>query len=137
VNISVDKITATVTVTVLRLDGDLDASSFEQLIEAGRKAVDAGAHHVLVDLRKVPFMGSSGLVAFHTIALLLAGEEPPDLEGGWNAHHAMQRSVEAGMQTHLQLLGPAPSVRKALERTGMSRFIPIHEDEAAAIAAFA
>lgn len=135
-NISVDKVTGSVPVTVLRLEGDLDASTFEQLIDAGRKAADAGAHDVLVDLRKVPFMGSSGLVAFHTIALVLAGEEPPDLDGGWNAHHALQRSVEAGLQTHLQILGPQASVRKALERTGMTRFIPVHDDEAAAIAAF-
>jgi len=136
VNISVDKVTGSVPVRVLRLDGDLDASTFEQLIDAGRKAVDAGAHDILIDLRKVPFMGSSGLVAFHTIALLLAGEEPPDLDGGWNAHHALQRSVEAGLQTHLQILGPQASVRKALERTGMTRFVPVHDDEAAAIAAF-
>jgi len=136
VNISVDKVTGSVPVTVFRLDGDLDASTYEQLIDAGRKAVDAGAHDILVDLRKVPFMGSSGLVAFHTIALLLAGEEPPDLAGGWDAHHALQRSVEAGMQTQLQVRGPVASVRRALERTGMTRFIPVHEDEAAAIAAF-
>lgn len=135
-NISVDKVTGPVPVTVLRLDGDLDASTFEQLIDAGRKAVDAGAHDILVDLRKVPFMGSSGLVAFHTIALLLAGEDAPDLDGGWNAHHAIQRSVEAGLQTHLQVLGPQASVRKALDRTGMTRFIPVHDDEAAALAAF-
>ena len=135
-NITVDKVTAAVPVTVLRLDGDLDASSYEQLIEAGRKAADAGAHDILVDLRKVPFMGSSGLVAFHTVALVLAGEEPPDLEGGWGAHHAMQRSVESGLQTHLQLFGAAATVRRALERTGMLRFIPLHEDEAAALAAF-
>ena len=136
-NITVDKVTAAVPVTVLRLEGDLDASSYEQLIDAGRKAVDAGAHDILVDLRKVPFMGSSGLVAFHTIALLLSGEEPPDLEGGWGAHHAIQQSVEGGMQTHLQLVGAASSVKRALERTGMLRFIPLHEDEAAALAAFA
>ena len=135
-NISTDKVTGSVPVTVLRLDGDLDASSYEALIDAGRKAVDAGAHDILVDLRKVPFMGSSGLVAFHTIALLLSGEEPPDLDGGWGAHHAMLRSIESGMQAHLQLLGPVASVRRALERTGMDRFLPIDDDEAAAIAAF-
>lgn len=135
-NISVDKVTGSIPVTVLRLDGDLDASTFEQLIDAGRKAVDAGTHDMLIDLRRVPFMGSSGLIALHTIALLLAGEEPPDLDGGWNAHHALQRSVEAGLQTHLQILGPQASVRKALERTGMTRFIPVHDDEAAATAAF-
>jgi anti-anti-sigma regulatory factor len=136
VNILVEKVAGTVPVTVLRVDGDLDASTYEQLIVAGRKAVDSGAHAILVDLRKVPFMGSSGLVAFHTIALLLAGDEPPDLASGWDAHHALQRSVESGMQTQLQVLGPVASVRRALERTGMTRFIPVHEDEAAAIAAF-
>lgn len=135
-NITLDKVTAAVPVTILRLDGDLDASSYESLIDAGRKAVDAGAHDILVDLRKVPFMGSSGLVAFHTIALLLSGDEPPDLEGGWNAHHAIQRSVESGMQTHLQLFGPGSSVKRALERTGMLRFIPVHPDESTALAAF-
>ncbi|MFN8621154.1 MAG: STAS domain-containing protein [Chloroflexota bacterium] len=135
-NISVDKVTGAVPVTVLRLEGDLDASSYESLIDAGRKAVDTGAHDILVDLRKVPFMGSSGLVAFHTIALLLSGEEPPDLDGGWGAHHAMQSSIESGPQEHLRLLGPVASVRRALERTGMDRFLPIHDDEAAAIAAF-
>ena len=134
--ISVDTVIGTVPVTVLRLDGDLDASSYEGLIEAGRVAVDGGARDILIDLRSVPFMGSSGLVALHSIALLLAGEEPPDLEGGWDAHHALQRSVESGMQLHLQLLGPGASVRRALERTGMARFIEVHEDEAAAIAAF-
>jgi len=136
VNITVDKVTALVPVTVLRLDGDLDASTYEGLIEVGRQVIDEGAHAMLVDMRKVPFMGSSGLVAFHTLALLLAGEEPPDLEGGWNAHHAMQRSVEDGMQELLQLLGPVASVRRALERTGMTRFIPVHDDEATALAAF-
>jgi anti-anti-sigma regulatory factor len=123
-------------VTVIRLEGDLDASSYESLIEAGRVAVNGGARDILIDLRGVPFMGSSGLVALHSIALLLAGEEPPDLDGGWDAHHALQRSVEAGMQQHLRLLGPGASVRRALERTGMTRFIEVHEDEAAAIAAF-
>jgi anti-anti-sigma regulatory factor len=136
VNIAVEKVTGDVPVTVLRLDGDLDASSYESLIDAGRRAADAGAHDVLVDLRKVPFMGSSGLVAFHSIALLLAGEEPPDLEGGWDAHHAMLRSVESGPQAHLHLLAPVATVRRALQRTGMDRFLPIYEDEEAAIAAF-
>ena len=135
-NITADKIAGPVPVTILRLDGDLDASSFEGLIEAGRNAADAGAHGILIDRRKVPFMGSSGLVAFHTIALLLAGEEPPDAEGGWSAHHAMRRSMEAGLQPHLRLFGPAATVRRALERTGMTRFIEIHEDQATALAAF-
>lgn len=135
-NITVDQVVGRVPVTVLRLDGDLDANSFEALIAAGRAAVDGGAHDLLIDLRAVPFMGSSGLVALHSIALMLAGEEPPDLEGGWDAHHALQRSLEGGMPQHLRLLGPVASVRRALERTGMARLLPIHDDEATAIAAF-
>jgi anti-anti-sigma regulatory factor len=136
VNITVESVQAAVPVTILRLEGDLDSRSFEQLIDVGRAAVTGGARNILIDLREVPYMGSSGLVALHSIALLLAGSEPPDPESGWSAHHAMARSVEAGMQEQLRLLGPVPAVSRVLERTGMTRFIAVDEDEAAALAAF-
>jgi anti-anti-sigma regulatory factor len=120
----------------MRLEGDLDAKSYQALIDAGRDAVAAGAKRLVLDLRKVPYMGSSGLVAIHSLVLLLAGEEPPDPESGWSAHHAMAGSVEAGMQPHLRLVGPVPPVERVLERTGMTRFVEVYEDEATAIAAF-
>ena len=53
-------------VTVIGLDGELDGSNFEQVIDAGRAARDAGARRIVLDLSGVSYMGSSGLVAIHS-----------------------------------------------------------------------
>jgi anti-anti-sigma regulatory factor len=134
--IEIDQAGGDVPVTILRLEGDLDAKSYEGLIEAGRKAINAGSQRLLLDMREVPYMGSSGLVAIHSLVLMLAGEEPPDPESGWSAHHSMAASAEAGMQQHLRVLGPVASVQRVLERTGMTRFVEVYDDEATGIAAF-
>jgi anti-anti-sigma regulatory factor len=136
-NIATEHVAAPVAVAIVRLEGDLDATNYEQLIATGRELAAGGARHILVDLRQVPYMGSSGLVALHSVVLAFAGEEALDVEGGWGAHHAIAHSADQGLQNGLRLLGPVPAVRRALERTGMSRFIEIHEDEAQALAAFA
>ena len=135
-NIDVIQASGAVPVTILRLKGDLAAKSYLQLIDAGREVIAAGATDILIDLRGVPYMGSSGIVALHSLVLMLAGEEPPDPESGWSAHHAMASSVDAGMQQHLRLLGPGTAVQRVLERTGMTKFIAVDDDEASAIAAF-
>jgi anti-anti-sigma factor len=134
-----DQADGRVVVTILRLEGDLDASNFETLIEEGTRLHGEGTTDLLLDLRSVPFMGSSGLVALHSIALLLAGGEGDDLSSGWEAQHAMTRSVEAGMQPHLKVLlpdDPASALARVMDRTGMSRFIEVFTDEAVAVAAF-
>jgi anti-anti-sigma factor len=139
-NITIEHGHGRVTVTILRLEGDLDASNYEELIARARELYGTGARDVLVDLRAVPYMGSSGLVALHAVALMFEGEQVPDLESGWEAHHAISRSVESGhAQEHTKLLAPADpaqSVRRVLSRTGMDRFIPVETDEAVAIASF-
>ncbi len=139
-NITVDQGQGRVPVTIIRLEGDLDATNYEDLIARGSELHAAGARDALIDLRAVPYMGSSGLVALHAVALLFEGGEAPDLEAGWEAHHAIARSVESGRaEEHTKLLvpaDPAHSVRRVLSRTGMDRLIPIETDEAAAVGAF-
>jgi anti-anti-sigma regulatory factor len=138
-NIVVEHAEGRVPVTILRLEGDLDAATFEALIEAGTAAHAEGATHILVDMRKVPYMGSSGIVALHSIALTLNDQAPPDLDSGWQAHHAISQSVDGGMQDRLKVLlpdRPNSSIARVLGRTGMDRFIETHTDEAAAIASF-
>ena len=138
-NVTVEQAQGRVPVTVIRLDGELDASNFESLIQQGRDLYDRGTRHVLVDMRGVTYMGSSGLVALHSLALMLEGAAPPDPDAGWEAHHAMSRSVDSGMQEHLKvLLGnpPSPAILRVFDRTGMNRFIEVLTDETAAIASF-
>ncbi len=134
-NMAVDNDTGETGVTVLRLDGDLDAASYESLIEEGRRLYDGGTRKLLVDMRGVGFMGSSGLVALHSVALILQGRQPPDPEHGWAAFHAMSDGTGDEPQV-LKVLGPQPSVLRALERTGMTRFIEVHDDEQAALRSY-
>ena len=132
---SVDNDAGAAGVTVLRLDGDLDAASYESLIEKGRELYAAGTRKLLVDMRGVGFMGSSGLVALHSVALILQGRQPPDPEHGWAAFRAMSDGTGDDPQV-LKVLGPQPSVLRALERTGMTRFIEVHDDEQAALRSY-
>jgi anti-anti-sigma regulatory factor len=122
-------------VAVIALDGELDGSNFEQVIDAGRAAVDAGASRVVLDLGGLTYMGSSGLVAIHSIALLTRGREPVNPEDGWQAIHDIGSEANDQGDPTVLLAGPGPSVSRVLERSGMSSLFPIHPDRAAAVAA--
>jgi anti-anti-sigma regulatory factor len=121
-------------VAVVALDGELDGSNFEAVIEAGRAARDAGARRIVLDLSRLTYMGSSGLVAIHSIALLLAGQEPTSPEDGWQAIHEINQSVGDG-DAGVLLAGPQGSVQRVLDRSGMAELFPIHLDRDSAVAA--
>ena len=122
-------------VAVIALDGELDGSNFEQVIDAGRAARDGGAKRVVLDLSGLTYMGSSGLVAIHSIALLLRGMEPTSPEDGWQAIHDLASAADTDVDAGLSLAGPPPSVERVLDRSGMLDLFAVHPDRAAAIAA--
>ena len=134
--ITVDQIQSRVPVTVLTIHGDIDASNYEHVIAKGRELYAAGARHLLLDLSDVPFMGSSGVVALHSIALLMRGETPPDPQAGWQAFHAVDHARAGGVQQQVKLLSPQPKVSRTLRMTSMNDFFEIHTDRQAAIATF-
>lgn len=121
-------------VAVIGLTGELDGSNFEDVIAAGRTARDGGARRIVLDLSGLSYMGSSGLVAIHSIALLLAGKEPTSPEDGWQAIHEVSQSVGDG-DPGVILVGPGASVQRVLDRSGMSELFPVHPDRAAALGA--
>ena len=125
-----------VPVTVLHLEGALDASNFEELIAKARELYSSGTRYVVLDMADLSYMGSSGLVALHSIALLLRGEEPPDPEHGWQAFHAIDRQRGRGADAHVRLLSPQPKIAQMLQLTGLTEFFEIHTDPQAAIASF-
>lgn len=135
-NISVNQAQGRVPVAVLSVQGDLDASNYQELIATARELYNAGMRQILLDLSNTSFVSSSGLVAIHSIALLLHGEQPPDLEQGWSAIHAVGHGLGAGPQQYLKLLNPQPKVDRTLEKAGLKEFFEIHADLATAIASF-
>ena len=120
---------------VIGLSGELDGSNFEQVIDAGRAARDGGAKRIVLDLSGLTYMGSSGLVAIHSIALLLRGLEPTSPEDGWQALHDLGAAASEGLDDSLTLAGPPASIQRVLDRSGMLGLFAVHADRATAVAA--
>lgn len=134
---TVEQAEGRVPVTVLALDGELDAASFEGVIDTVRGIYDAGGRYLLLDLSGLSFISSSGLVALHSSLRLMRGEAPPDPEYGWAALKAIGAEVDRGAEaTNIRLCGTQEGVQKVLDRTGLGGFFPSYPDRATAIAAF-
>jgi len=135
-NISVSQAQGRVPVAVLSVQGDLDASNYQDLIAKAKDIHRTGTGHILLDLTHTSFVSSSGLVAIHSIAMLLRGEELPDTEHGWASIHAVGQKLPPGAQPYLKLLNPQPKVDRTLEKAGLKGFFEIHTDLSTAVASF-
>jgi len=130
--ISVSKEEGRVSITVLRVKGDINATTSDQLVAQAQKAFDAGARHVLVDMTDVPYMSSAGVRALNTIFNMLRADEAG--EGG----AAVRKGVSDGTfkSPHLKLLNPTRHVREVLGMTGLDMFLEIHTSLKDAVASF-
>jgi anti-anti-sigma regulatory factor len=125
-----------VPVTVIQPHGDVDASNYAELLNKARELFNAGAKDFLVDLSDVPFMSSAGLVALHSIAMFLRGEQPLDLQSGWGALKSIDRSRGSGIQSHIKLLSPQEMVNETLEKAGFTEFFNVFSDLKKAVDSF-
>jgi anti-anti-sigma regulatory factor len=136
VSITIYQAQGKVPVTILAIQGDLDASNYRQAIAKAEEAYSAGSRNLLVDMSEMGFMASSGIVALHNMVLLFRGEQRPDPEHGWEAFHAIDRDREEGMQQYVKLVNPQPRVMRTLEVTGLNAFFETYSNLDAAIASF-
>lgn len=136
--ITVEQVQGSVPVTIMHLQGELDASCYMDVIEKAKELYQTGTRDLLLDLSQMPFMSSSGLVSLHNIAMLMRGEKTPDPEAGWGTMHSMADTVEgaSGYETHCKLLSPHPRVEKTLAITGFNNIFEVFTDRNQAIAAF-
>jgi anti-anti-sigma regulatory factor len=125
-----------VPVTVLKLVGQLDGQTYQNLIAKAQEIFNGGAKRILLDLGDLTYISSAGLVSLHTIALMLRGEAPPDPEQGWAAFKSMDRSRESGMEKNIKLLNPRPEVVSVLDMVGFSAFFEVFRDRQQALEAF-
>ena len=135
-DISVSQAQGSVPVAVLKLAGELDGQNYQDLIAKAQEVYKAGSRDVLLDLSDLTYISSAGLVALHSVALLLRGEELPDTEGGWSAYRSMGRSTEAGVQKHIKLLNPREGVKSVLEMVGFERVFEVYTDLDQAVKSF-
>jgi anti-anti-sigma regulatory factor len=124
------------TVSVIRVSGHLDGQTYQDLISKANEIVGTGVKNILLDLEDLTYISSAGLVSLHTIALLLRGETPPNLEQGWSTLKSMDRTRDGGLQKNFKLLNPRTEVKNVLEMVGFSEFFEVFTDKQKAIDSF-
>jgi anti-sigma B factor antagonist len=101
-------------VTVLSIQGDVDSTSFQQLIEKANPVLAQGYKNLIVEMSGVNYVSSAGLVAFQTIS-----------------------GKAAGMGGKLVFAGLVKDVAHVFEMSGFSTMLKVYPDLATAKASFA
>jgi anti-anti-sigma regulatory factor len=122
-------------VVVMALEGDLDASNYLQVIERVDGLYKGGARALVFDLSKTEFVSSSGLVAIHSMGLLMQGQRPPNPEEGWGAIRAVKGGVGDKARECFKLVNPSPRVASTLQKVGFSEGLDVYPTVDAALAA--
>ncbi len=123
-------------VTTLKITGQLDGQSYQDLIMKAQEVVGGGVKNIILDMGELTYISSAGLVSLHAIAMLLNGESSPDPEQGWSALKSMDRGPEGGLQKNIKLLNPRPEVVSVLDMVGFTTFFEIFTDKQKAIESF-
>ena len=128
-NLTVTQGQGQIPIAILHLDGPLNASCYLDLIAKAKEIYGAGTRYIVLDMSDIPSVGSSSILALHSIAVVLRGEEPLDPQGGWGSLRAMANELETGsLGKQLKLFNPKPQVRETLEQASFVGFLEIHTD---------
>ena len=134
--ITVSRRQGRVPVTVVQPHGHIDASNYKELVNEAERLMKGGARDFLFDLSDVAFMSSAGLVALHSIAIILRGEKPVDPETGWATLKSIDPSRVSGVQKHIKLLGLQERVADTFENAGFLQYFESFSDVQKAVASF-
>jgi anti-anti-sigma regulatory factor len=124
-------------VTVMHLVGDVDSSNYTEVIVKAQAVYDEGSRNLLLDLEKVPYVSSAGLMAFHTIARIFAGHSIQGKEGSRPVFRSINPKEDAPARERFKLLNPQASVEQVLDVIGLKQFFEIHTDLDTGVKSFA
>jgi anti-anti-sigma regulatory factor len=125
-----------VPVTIMQLMGNLDASNYTEVISKAQDAYDEGARNLLIDLSKVPYVSSAGLMSLHSVALIFAGHSMKSKETGRPAFRSINAQNEKTVRQHMNVLSPQPDVEQVLDVVGLKQFLDIYTDLETAMQSF-
>ena len=124
-----------VPVSVVHIKGDLDASSYLELVNTAQKLYNAGVRSLLLDLTDLVFISSAGLASLNIVTRMFR-DAKTDAEDGWGTYKEIDRDREAGMQSHVKLLNPSPEVDSILDTVGFKQFFEVYTDLNEAVQSF-
>ena len=130
--IAVDQARGRVPVTIMRIEGSIDAATYQVLQTAIDTACAAGARYMLFDLAGVTYSSSAGLRVLHLTVGKLADQR--SAEGDTPT---MPRTTGTSFKSpHVKLLNPSENMRRLLEVSGFASFLDVYTDLDTAIASF-
>ncbi len=116
-----------VDVTVLAVKGAVTIETYDQLEARFDQEHERGANDLLLDLKEVTLLSSSGLRAIHKMFLALEKTDETTRQG-----------ISGGKYkaAHLKILGPSKDTFGVLKRAGFDMFLEIYDDLEKAVASF-
>ena len=119
-NIMVGQAEGSVPVTILRVEGDIDAATHKTLQDKASEVIEAGSTHILLDLGGVEYMGSAGFRAIHAMTNMLSDDD----------------SSGMSKSGYLKLLNPTDAVARVIKTLGFDVYLDIYHDRDEAINSF-
>jgi len=134
--ITFSKHEANVVVTVMQMAGKLDASNYIEAIQKAQEAYDDGARNLLIDLSKVPYISSAGLMSLHTMVLIFSGNAVHAKDGGRASFRPINMARDGEVRKRVKIFSPQPEVEQVLDVVGLKQFFEIHTDLDTALQSF-
>ncbi|MEN9564380.1 MAG: hypothetical protein RIR73_2624 [Chloroflexota bacterium] len=123
---------ARVPVTIIKLIGDIDSSTYSLFQTHVDEQVAQGTRHVLLDFREVKRISSAGLRVIHNLFNKLR-----DLHKDVNDDELRKKmSVGAYKSPYLKLTNLAPHIADVFQLGGFDIYIAIIDDETEALQSF-
>ncbi len=135
---SVKPVQAKVPVTILKLKGELDAKWYQDVIAKAKTLYDSGVRDLLIDMSGLVFMASSGLVALHSTALIMRGDQIPETNVSWSTFRTDHVHIgpESDYEIQCKLLNLQSRILRTLELAGFDEVSEIFDDEKVALNSF-
>lgn len=123
-----------VPVTVIHVDGNIDASSHEAFLAKARQLINEGSRHILLDLSHTTFISSAGWRAIQTVFNELRALHPD----ANLSEDDMKKGIATGTykSPHLKLLNLSKDVQAIFSTTGFDLFLESFTDLKEAVASF-
>ncbi|HET7144656.1 MAG TPA: STAS domain-containing protein [Anaerolineales bacterium] len=134
--ISFSKQNGRVPVTIMHLTGNVDASNYTDVIAKAQESFDGGVRDLLIDLSKVPYVSSAGLMSLHAVVLIFSGNSAKSKEGGRPSFRSIDPQRDDVGLHHVKLLSPQTAVEQVLDVVGLKQFLNIHTDLETAVQSY-
>jgi anti-anti-sigma factor len=134
--ISFSKQEGRVPVTIMQLTGNVDASNYTDVIAKAQESYAEGVRDLLIDLSKVPYMSSAGLMSLHAIVLIFAGKSVQSKETNRPSFRSINPQRDSEGLQHVKLLSPQIAVEQVLDVVGLKQFFSIHNNLEKAVQSF-